>query len=166
MQWQAASCADPITPDTVRRHHTMTATTSWVQQLAGTPLSERGSALEALVTAEFRTWLLMDDSDTLPLDESYFALGLTSLGATEIQQRLETALGRHIDSTSLFNNPTVGHLLSHLRAEVLPELFAHTRTQPPVSSPAPAAQPPFSQLWGSAPGIRSGDRSKTTRRRL
>ena len=59
--------------------------TVWVEALARAPLSERGAVLEALVVAEFRAWLLMSDADALPLDESYFALGLTSLGAVEIQ---------------------------------------------------------------------------------
>jgi len=86
--------------------------------------------LEAFVATEFRTRLLMSESDRLPLDESYFELGLTSIGATEIQQRLEEVLGRRIDSSSLFNNPTVGHLLAHLRSEVLGDLFA--------SAPVPA----------------------------
>jgi len=97
--------------------------TAWVDSLAQTALSERGAFLEALVVAEFRTWLLMTDADALPLDESYFALGLTSLGAVEIQERLESILGRRIDSSSLFNNPTIDHLLLHLRNEVLSEFF-------------------------------------------
>lgn len=97
--------------------------TVWVEALAGAPLSERGTLLEALVVAEFRTWLLMSEADALPLDESYFALGLTSLGAVEIQERLESILGRRIDSASLFNNPTIDHLLLHLRSQVLSELF-------------------------------------------
>ena len=80
--------------------------------------------LEALVVAEFRTSLLMSDTDALPLDESYFALGLTSLGAVEIQERLESILGRRIDSASLFNNPTIDHLMVHLRSQVLSEFFA------------------------------------------
>jgi aryl carrier-like protein len=96
----------------------------WLQQLADTPLSERAAVLETLVAAEFRAWLLMSDADELPFDESYFALGLTSLGATELQERLQTMIGRRIDSASLFNNPTVRHLLTFLRIEVLPELFA------------------------------------------
>ena len=77
--------------------------TVWVEALERGPLSERGATLEALVVAEFRTWLLMSEADALPLDESYFALGLTSLGAVEIQERLESILGRRIDSASLFN---------------------------------------------------------------
>ena len=97
--------------------------TEWVEALARGPWSERGATLEALVVAEFRTWLLMSEADALPLDESYFALGLTSLGAVEIQERLESILGRRIDSASLFNTPTIDHLLTHLRSQVLSEFF-------------------------------------------
>lgn len=95
----------------------------WLQQLGAIPLSERAALLEALVSAEFKARLLMTDADELPLDESYFALGLTSLGATEVQERLQALIGRRIDSASLFNNPTVRHLLTFLRSEVLPEFF-------------------------------------------
>jgi len=66
---------------------------------------------------------LMSAADALPLDASYFALGLTSLGAVEIQERLESTLGRRIDSASLFNNPTIENLLLHLRSQVLSEFF-------------------------------------------
>lgn len=102
----------------------MSSSAPWLQRLAQTPLSERAAVLEALVSAEFKAWLLMTDADELPLDESYFALGLTSLGATELQERLQSLIGRRIDSASLFNNPTVRHLLTFMRAEVLSEFFA------------------------------------------
>ena len=111
----------------------VTSNTAWVDSLAQAPLSERAALLEALVTGEFRTWLLMSDADALPLDESYFALGLTSLGAVEIQERLESILGRRIDSASLFNNPTIDHLLLHLRNEVLSEYFQNASARPAAS---------------------------------
>lgn len=98
--------------------------TPWLQQLAQTPLSERGAHLRAFVEAEFRARLLMSDTDDLPYDKSYFELGLTSLGAVEIQQHLETEFGRRIDAASLFNNPTLTHLLDCLRADALSEFFA------------------------------------------
>ncbi|GHJ10402.1 hypothetical protein TPA0907_47690 [Micromonospora humidisoli] len=104
----------------------MTVNPPWYQQLADTPLSERASALETLVVAEFKVWLLMGDADVFPLDESYFVLGLSSLGATEIQQRLVAGLGRPINAASLFNNPTAAHLLTYLRTEVLADLFPQT----------------------------------------
>jgi hypothetical protein len=112
----------------------VTANTAWVESLARAPLSERRALLEALVVGEFRTWLLMSAGDALPLDESYFALGLTSLGAVEIQERLESILGRRIDSSSLFNNPTIDHLLLHLRTEVLSEFFHSPSARPADAS--------------------------------
>ncbi|MEU3183402.1 acyl carrier protein [Streptomyces sp. NPDC006923] len=115
--------------------------TAWTSRLAATPLSERGTLLEELVVTEFRTALLMGDDDELPRDESYFAHGLTSLGATEIEQRLEAVLGRPIDAASLLNNPTIDHLLTHLRTDVLADHFpvAGREPQGPAEPSGPQA---------------------------
>lgn len=86
--------------------------------------SERREALEALVAAEIRTSLLMPDDEELPVDESFFELGLTSLGLQDVRQRLETALGCRLTSTDLFNNPTVLQLVEHLATVALADLFA------------------------------------------
>ncbi len=125
----------------------MTTNTPWVEQLIETPLSERTVLIQTLVVAEFKAWLLMDETDTLPSDESYFDLGLTSLGATEIKQRLEERLGRSFDSVILFNNPTIGHLLNYLRTEVLADFFMSkpgvrdTSRPSDRDAPAPASAP-------------------------
>jgi acyl carrier protein len=108
--------------------------TPWIQQLLAAPLSERGTLLKTCVEAEFRDWLQMSESEPLPLDESYFSLGLTSLGAMEIQQRLEAMLGCRIDSANLYNNPTVGHLVSYLRTEAIPQFFAGAPASRAVSA--------------------------------
>ena len=115
--------------------------TPWVGRLAATALPERAGLLEALVVAEFRSALLLEATDDLPYDESYFGQGLTSLGATEIEQKLEATIGRPIDAGVLLNNPTIDHLLDHLRTAVLAEYF---QVRSPTSQPAPdqAAQTP------------------------
>jgi len=97
---------------------------NWLRQLDETTSSERRNVLLGLVVEEFRRALLFDEDEPLPLDESYFALGLSSLGAVEMRERLEIAVGRRVDSASLFNNPTILHLLDHLCSEVIPERFA------------------------------------------
>ncbi|RKT87432.1 Phosphopantetheine attachment site [Saccharopolyspora antimicrobica] len=104
---------------------------SWVDELAATPLAERARFLEQMVVGEFKVWLLMEPSDEFPLEQSYFELGLTSLGATEIKETLEARLGQPVQSATLFNNPTAAHLLKHLREEVLAEHF-------PTGTAAPA----------------------------
>jgi acyl carrier protein len=109
----------------------MSSGTATIQQLRSLPRSERKGALEALVVAEFKAGLLMTGQDELPGDQSYFELGLASLGVMEIKQRLEAQLGCRIDAAVLFNHPTVNQLLAHLMTDALRELFP----------PAEAAQP-------------------------
>ena len=118
----------------------MTLNTPWIQQLAEAPRSERSAMLEALIVSEFRARLLMSESEVLPFDESMFALGLTSIGAAELQQRLEAVFGRGVDSSSLFNNPTIGYLLAYLRTDVLADLFAAAQA-PPGPAPGQPASP-------------------------
>jgi len=86
--------------------------------LSGADLRE---ATESLLVAEFRAALLMgeDDTEELPLDQSFFDLGLTSLRLMEIKQRVEAVLGIEISTTALFNFPTVSRLVDHLVADVL-----------------------------------------------
>jgi acyl carrier protein len=114
----------------------MTTAAPWVELLTKAPLSDRRRLLEAQLVSAFRTWLHMTPSDAVPLDESYFALGLTSLGAVELQQHLEAQLGRRIESANLYNNPTVGHLSAYLRDDVLTDLFAQADRAAPASGDA------------------------------
>ncbi|HET8660837.1 MAG TPA: acyl carrier protein [Micromonosporaceae bacterium] len=66
----------------------------------------------------------MTDVDELPLDASFFDLGLTSLRLSEIKQGLEARLGCGINANVLFNRPTVAQLMTHLTDDVLADLFA------------------------------------------
>jgi acyl carrier protein len=97
--------------------------TPTVRRLLALPRSERAEALETLVCDEFRASLLMDNDDELPLDESYFDLGLTSLRLTELKQRVEDLLGCAIDTNAVFNRPTVRQLLGYLTDDLLSEIF-------------------------------------------
>jgi acyl carrier protein len=112
-----------------------------LQQLQALPRSERKGALEALVVAEFKAGLLMTEQDELPGDQSYFELGLASLGVMEIKQRLEARLGCRIDAAVLFNHPTVNQLLAHLMTDALRELFPPAEVvQPLPALPGTAAE--------------------------
>lgn len=93
------------------------------RQLESLARPERAAALAALVAAEFRSVLQMMPQETLPLDESFFDLGLTSLSVEEVKQRLESSLACRVDAEVLFNHPTVQHLVAHLQAGPLADLF-------------------------------------------
>lgn len=86
--------------------------------------SDLRDAVESLLIGELRAALLMDDDDTdeLPLDASFFDLGLTSLRLMEIKQRVDAVLGVEISTTALFNFPTVVRLVDYLMDNVLPGL--------------------------------------------
>jgi acyl carrier protein len=113
----------------------------WIRALALAARPERSRMLEGLVLSQFRVALLMSEVDVLPMDESYWALGLTSLGAVEIEQRLEAELGRAIDTASVLNSPTVDALLAYLRGEVLADLFLDDGDPGAVAAPAVAGVP-------------------------
>ncbi|SDC79416.1 acyl carrier protein [Actinokineospora iranica] len=105
----------------------MNQVTPFIEQLTAAPLSERPTVLERMVVDKFRALLLFESTDAYPLDESYFTLGLTSLGAMDVKRQLEEQLGRSIEAATLFNNPTTGYLLAYLRSEVLADLFCGAR---------------------------------------
>jgi acyl carrier protein len=100
------------------------ASTPTIERLRSLPMPEREPLLESIVVAEFQTVLLMTDDEELPFGESYFDLGLTSLGLTDIKERLEAMLGLELSSTVLFNKPTVEQLMDYLTTELLAELFS------------------------------------------
>jgi acyl carrier protein len=75
-------------------------------------------SLEGIVLSEFRRALLMAPEEDIPLDASFFDMGLTSLALTEVKQRLEVALNCTISARTLFNQPTVARLLEHLTQDV------------------------------------------------
>ena len=88
------------------------------QRLRELPRSELTEEIETIVLRKFKTVLLMDDSEDLPVDISYFDLGLTSLRLTEIRQSLEQLLDLSINVNVLFNEPTITHLVDHLTQAV------------------------------------------------
>lgn len=76
--------------------------------------AERRDTLEVILETEFKAALLMTDDDELPFDQSYFDLGLTSLGITDLKDRFEELFDCEIDTNVLFNSPTVERLLDYL----------------------------------------------------
>lgn len=111
-----------------------------VRHLADLPLADRRDALTAIVVAEFKAVLFFPDEEELPLSESYFELGFTSLRITEVKERLEERLGCRLSTTLLFNSPTVAQLLDHLVTEVFPEVFGAG----PAATRDAGAQPQWS----------------------
>lgn len=110
----------------------MTDTSEIVRTLRALPRAERRDALEAVVVEEFKSTLLMPEDEDLPVDQSFFDLGFTSLRITEAKQRLETLFGQPISANVLFNSPTVDELVEYLIAEVLADVLEQGEPSMPV----------------------------------
>ena len=113
----------------------MNQVTPTVEKLCALPRSEWRDALQTLVVDEFKSTLLMSVDEELPVDESFFDFGFTSLRITEVKLRLETLLGRPISANVLFNHPTIDALVTYLMNEVFADVFgesesSHTDTHP------------------------------------
>ncbi|MBO3747419.1 acyl carrier protein [Streptosporangiaceae bacterium NEAU-GS5] len=89
----------------------MTEVTERLRLLAA---PDRADELESLVVAEFRAALMLPEHEDLPLDESFFDLGMTSLLLVGLKERLEALLSVQISANALFNRPTVAALVDHL----------------------------------------------------
>jgi acyl carrier protein len=120
----------------------MDEATLTVEKLCALPRSERRDALQTLVVDEFKSTLLMLGDEELPVGESFFDLGFTSLRITEVKLRLETLLGQPISANVLFNNPTIDALVTYLMADVLADVFGESE-----SSHAGAHPTRPSTLW-------------------
>ncbi len=105
----------------------------WLERLDKLAIQEREYAIKQLVVDLLRKKLLMQESDDLPTDQSYFELGLTSLASVELQEELEMVIANKINSASLFNNPTVDQLVAHIREEALQTYFEDKQSNTAVS---------------------------------
>jgi acyl carrier protein len=103
--------------------HAMSELAAAVEQLSSLPRSERSEFLENIVVGEFKDVLLMGGDEDFPIDQSYFALGFTSLRLMEVKANLEKVFGRTISTNVMFNSPTVEKLVEYLADEVLGDLI-------------------------------------------
>ena len=80
--------------------------------------SERWNLLQNHIQQITSSFLHISDSSTLPLRKRLFEIGLDSLGAVELKNRLARILGVELRSTLLFDYPTVEDLVEHIGSQV------------------------------------------------
>lgn len=111
------------------------ATDGWLHRIAKTSIAERKPLLEALVRGVVSD-ILRRPAVQIPARGSFGSLGVDSLMALEIRNRLEAAVERPLSATLAWNYPTVEALAAHLGELLTP---ADARARPIVSSSVVAA---------------------------
>jgi acyl carrier protein len=99
------------------------------------PRSERKTFLTSYVCSEISKILGLSDIEQLHPRRRLFDLGLDSLMAIELNNRLQQSLGRSLPPTTLFNYPTVEALVKYLTEQILPaELFVNGEEKQPAKT--------------------------------
>jgi acyl carrier protein len=89
-------------------------------QLAGIPPALRDQTVVRLIRTQLAAVLGHDRPERIAHDAGFMALGVTSLGAVELRDRLNAATGLRLPATLLFEHPTTGALARHIVAQLWP----------------------------------------------
>ena len=98
--------------------------------LKDAPAGERRAGLFNYVRSRVAATLGMKSAEQLGPRERLFDLGLNSLMAVELKNRLEAGIGISLQSTLVFDYPTVEALVNHLAGEALSPLFSQPAEEP------------------------------------
>jgi myxalamid-type polyketide synthase MxaB len=86
----------------------------FLQQLTTVPMSERWDLLREHVKSQLAKVLGLNSGAQIDLQEGFADLGMDSLMAVELRNRLQDNLGCSIPSTLAFDYPTVEALVNYL----------------------------------------------------
>jgi NAD(P)-dependent dehydrogenase (short-subunit alcohol dehydrogenase family)/acyl carrier protein len=122
-----------------------------LQKLVSSPYAEARELVQAHVAIEVARVLGMDDPTSLDPGRGFSELGMDSLMAVELKNRLQATLRRPLSPTVIFNHPSVTQL-----SELLLEMFSDRASAPSSRTLAP----PSSRSWIQPPKMPDEDVSK------
>ncbi len=111
-------------------------TLTLAQQLEALPPDERNEFLLGYVGRQVAYVMGHDDSQPLEVERGLFEIGMDSLMAVELKNRLETAVGRRLPAGLTFNYPNIRALATFLAKELWGEGAAVVSAAPPASAPS------------------------------
>jgi pimaricinolide synthase PimS1 len=94
----------------------------FVEALAGLAAEERDAAVLELVREHAAAVLGYDEPTAVGVEKGFTDLGIDSLAALELRNRLGAACGLRLPATLIFDYPSPMPLARHLLAELLPEI--------------------------------------------
>lgn len=107
-------------------------------RLARLPEPERAARVLALVREEAARALGLRSAESVRPDQPLRDLGMDSVTAVDLRNRISTRIGTKLPATLLFDHPTPARLAEHLLAGAL----ATAGRTSPRAAPAPAVTPP------------------------
>jgi myxalamid-type polyketide synthase MxaB len=113
------------------------ADSEFLKQLAGASRGERHRLLVTHVRAQAARVLGFSSPDAVNVEQGFFELGIDSLMAMELRNRLQNLCSQPLPSTLVLDYPTIEALVAYLERTVLVELFASQEEQ---ASPGEGAQ--------------------------
>lgn len=108
-----------ITPTTTVNQSPEQSEPKLLQQLTELSVEDRKPFLIAFLQTEIAVLMGLSSSQIIEPQQGFFQLGMDSLMAIELKNKLETGLGKSISSTSAFNYPNIEALAQYLLEEVV-----------------------------------------------
>ena len=124
----------------MREEAGVTGTSAFLEKLNEAPPEKRRQILHDHIAAEVATVLGLGANEPVPLDTGFFELGLDSLTAVELRNRLQVSLRTVLAPTLIFNYPTLAAMIGHFADDVLqlPKAGAAEEEQPEIAeAPTP-----------------------------
>jgi thioesterase domain-containing protein/NADP-dependent 3-hydroxy acid dehydrogenase YdfG/acyl carrier protein len=122
------------------------------QRLAGLAPAEQLRALTELVREHTATVLGHDSADAVEDDHAFLEVGITSLTAVEIRNRLNHVTGLTLPATLLFDHTTPAALAGYLRGRMLPG----ATPEPETADGAGGTEPRTAAVAGGGTGGTGG----------
>jgi acyl transferase domain-containing protein/acyl carrier protein len=109
--------------------------TAFIETLMKAPARERRSLLVNHIRSQVDRVLGMRTAGALQAKQGFFEMGMDSITAVELKNRLQASLGCRLTSTVAFECPTIEALADHLAKENLAALFASDHVEPAAPVP-------------------------------
>ncbi|MBB4887342.1 acyltransferase domain-containing protein [Streptomyces netropsis] len=94
---------------------TTDAEASWTDRVRALPEADRADAVADLVRRALTEVLASGSTDVFEADTAFKEMGLSSLSAVQLRNRLREFTGLHLPATIAFDHPTPAALARHLR---------------------------------------------------
>ncbi|MBZ6475478.1 acyltransferase domain-containing protein [Streptomyces griseocarneus] len=110
------------------------AESSWTDRVGALPEADRAEAVLELVRRTLTEVLAPDSTDDIEAGTAFKEMGLGSLSAVQLRNRLKEVTGLHLPATIAFDHPTPAALARHLQTA----LFENTGARRPQERPEAA----------------------------